>query len=65
MSKREEYEDRFPILKELNCVCCSDAHYLENIRDAEYTITLDDEPYSSAMLRMSLLQQLGKRRNTL
>lgn len=58
MSKRAEYEERFPILKKLFCVSSSDAHYLDQIRDAAYTILLDDEPYSSAMLRISLLRQL-------
>lgn len=59
VSKRAEYEERFPQLKKMNCVCCSDAHYLEQIRDAGHTIMLDDEPYSSAMLRISLIKQLG------
>lgn len=62
MSKRAEYESRFPILKDMHCVCSSDAHYLDQIRDAEYTLTLDDEPYSSAMLRMSLLKTLGTKK---
>ena len=62
MGKRAEYEERFPILKKLCCVSSSDAHYLDQIRDAEHTILLDDEPYSSAMLRMSLLKELGKQR---
>jgi len=61
ISKRAEYEERFPVLKSMNAVCSSDAHYLDQIRDAEFTLTLEDEPYSSAMLRMSLLQKLGRR----
>ena len=59
-SKKAEYEARFPILKNLHCVCSSDAHYLDQIRDAENSLLLDDEPYSSAMLRISLIQTLGK-----
>ena len=59
MDLRGEYEQKFPILKSLNCVCCSDAHYLEQIRDAEHTLLLDDEPYSSAMLRLSVIKRLG------
>ena len=59
LSKKAEYEARFPILKNMNCVCSSDAHYLDQIRDAENSLLLRDEPYSSAMLRISLLQTLG------
>ena len=61
LSKKAEYEARFPILKNMNCVCSSDAHYLDQIRDAEHSLLLQDEPYSSAMLRMSLLQTLGNK----
>ena len=46
---------------ELRCVVSSDAHRLESMRDAENTLMLDDEPYSSAMLRASLMRLLGRR----
>ena len=61
MSNRAEYEEKYPVLKTMNCVTGSDAHYLEHIRDAEYSLELDDEPYSSAMIRMSLLKTLARR----
>ena len=63
ISKRAEYEEKFPILKNMNCVSCSDAHYLDQIRDAEFSLMLDDEPYSSAMLRISLLKTLSRRKD--
>ena len=59
INKKAEYEERFPILRTLHCVSGSDAHYLDQIRDAGFSLTLDDEPYSSAMLRMSLLKTLS------
>ncbi len=37
----------------------SDAHYLWDIRDAAYSIEIDDEPYSSQLVRERLLQILG------
>ena len=60
MSRKSEFEARFPLLKKLNCVSSSDAHYLDQIRDAEHALTLEDEPYSSALLRISLLQTLSR-----
>ena len=62
MSKRAEYESRFPLLGSLNCVCSSDAHYLEHIRDAENSLLIDDEPYSSAIVRAGLLKALAGRK---
>ena len=59
MGQKEEYEARFPILQTMRCVSSSDAHYLDQIRDAAYSLPLEDEPYSSAMVRMSLLKTLG------
>ena len=61
MGKKEEYESRYPVLKDLNCVSSSDAHYLDQIRDAAYTLPLEDEPYSSAMIRTSLLSVLSRK----
>ncbi|MBQ8911993.1 MAG: PHP domain-containing protein [Clostridia bacterium] len=58
-SNKEEYLRRFPHLKDLRRVCCSDAHRLDAIRDAAHSLLLDDEPYSSALLRISLLKTLA------
>ncbi len=61
LSRKEEYESRFPILKSMNALCCSDAHRLEDIRDAEHNILLEDDPYSAALLRGSLLATLQRK----
>ena len=58
--KKEEYLTRFPVLSDKKRIYCSDAHRLAAIGDAEHYLTLEDEPYSSALLRISLLKTLAK-----
>jgi hypothetical protein len=58
-ANKELYEERFPLLKGMRQICCSDAHRLESISDAENSLLLEDEPYSSALLRISLLKKLS------
>lgn len=41
ISKLDELRAMHPILDTLNIVTCSDAHYLENMREAQNTIELD------------------------
>lgn len=55
---RNEYEERFPVLKAKSSVVCSDAHYLWDINEAENSVMIDDEPYSSALVRQRLIQGL-------
>lgn len=65
-SSDEEYRRRFPILDGLSRAVSSDAHYLWNISEAKFSIPLDDEPYSSALVRERLIDYLlgkGGRRN--
>lgn len=38
---------------------CSDAHHLWDINEAEHFLLLDDEPYSSALVRKRLFEFLG------
>jgi len=57
--KREAYAEKHPQLKEMITVIGSDAHYLWDIRDKEYWFDLDDEPYSSDLVRHRLFQTLG------
>ena len=40
---------------------CSDAHYLWDINEAEHFLLLDDEPYSSALVRRRALEKLAGR----
>ncbi len=54
-----DYEQREAILKEhgLSChtLCSSDAHDLGCIHEAEHFLELEDEPYSSALVRQKLI----------
>ncbi len=60
LEKREEYENRFPHLKDKLCLTGSDAHYLWDLRDAEDSIELQDEPYSSELVRQNLFKYLRR-----
>jgi hypothetical protein len=57
--KREEYLERYPILREKRIVVSSDAHYLWDIRDKAHFFELEDTPYSSDNVRHSLFALLG------
>ena len=56
--KKEEYVARFPILNKCMMLCGSDAHYLWDIRDKSVYFELDDEPYSSSLVRKKLFEAL-------
>ena len=58
IEKTDEYENRFPHLKDKIRLIGSDAHYLWDLRDAEDYIELDDEPYSSDLVRANLFKYL-------
>lgn len=59
-----EYRERFPLLSSLRHTVSSDAHYLWDIAEAKFSIRLDDEPYSSALVRDRLIDHLlGKGSN--
>ena len=60
LDKRSEYENRFEHLKNKICLTGSDAHYLWDMRDAEDFIELDDEPYSSDLVRKRLFEYLRR-----
>jgi len=57
----DEYENRFTNLKNKLRLIGSDAHYLWDIRDAENFIELDDEPYSSELVRKRLFEYLRRK----
>lgn len=59
-SSYEECLSRFPILKEreLVHVAASDAHYLTDISEEGFAVELDDEPYSSDIVRNNLIDYL-------
>ncbi len=56
--KIEEYKERFPILKDKTIIVSSDAHYLTDMRDKENYFELEDEPYSSSLVRSNLFKKL-------
>jgi PHP family Zn ribbon phosphoesterase len=58
MARAEEYVERFPILGKMTLVCGSDAHYLWDIRDAEHSFLIEDEPYSGDFVRHQLFRIL-------
>ena len=45
-------------LNEKNILVCSDAHHLWDISEAENSLMIDDEPYSSALVRKRLFDML-------
>lgn len=49
-----------PHLSGLRTLCSSDAHRLWDIQEAEHFIDLDDEPYSSALVRERLIEELKR-----
>ena len=57
MTNREDYTARYG-LQDRRILCSSDAHRLEDMRDAANVLLLEDEPYSSDRVRNSLIQML-------
>ncbi|MBO5213857.1 MAG: PHP domain-containing protein [Clostridia bacterium] len=59
-----DFEQRDRILAEqgLDCItlCSSDAHDLGRINEAEHFLDLEDEPYSSALVRRRLIELLKR-----
>ena len=53
-----EYTEKYPIIKNLARTVSSDAHYLWDISDNGYEIEIDDEPYSSALVRQRIIDYL-------
>ena len=50
-----------PVVEELaeeRILVCSDAHYLWDINEAQNSIMIDDEPYSSALVRRRFFEKL-------
>ncbi len=57
-SSFEQYQKDYPLLSGLRRTVSSDAHYLWNIAEASFSIPLDDEPYSSDLVRNRLIDYL-------
>lgn len=56
-SKKDEYVEKYALGGRL-VLTDSDAHHLWQINEAENFIELDDEPYSSALVREKLIEKL-------
>ncbi len=56
----ELYKKRFPFLTKENIIVSSDAHRLWEINEAENYVMIDDEPYSSALVRERFFKYLNK-----
>ena len=56
--KLQSYRERHPQLNGMRIVVSSDAHYLWDIRDKEHFLELNDEPYSSELVRHELFSLL-------
>ncbi len=56
-TKAQEYIEKYGLFDK-KMIVSSDAHYLTDINDAENFLELDDEPYSSALVRERLIEAL-------
>lgn len=59
-SNRKSLEKRFSYLSTENILACSDAHRLWTINEADHFIMIEDEPYSSALVRRRLFEYLKR-----
>lgn len=55
----ESYRARFSQIQGDSVLVCSDAHHLWDINEAEHCLELEDEPYSSALVRRKLFEKLN------
>jgi len=53
-----EYKDRFRFISDEKILICSDAHHLWDINEAENCLLIDDEPYSSSLVRRRFFEHL-------
>lgn len=58
MSKKEGLEQKHKALNGISYLCNSDAHYLWDIHEAENYFELNDDKYSSAIIRRQLFAKL-------
>lgn len=55
----DRLRERYPIINDTLHVISSDAHHLWDISEAENCFSLDDEPYSSSLVRKRLFELLN------
>ena len=54
----EKYNEKYPETRNKQIIVSSDAHYLWNIKDKKEFFLIDDEPYSSDLVRKRLFELL-------
>lgn len=54
----EKYNEKYPETRSKQIIVSSDAHYLWNIKDKKEFFLIDDEPYSSDLVRKRLFELL-------
>lgn len=52
------YSKQYPLITGMKMLACSDAHRLWEINEAESSLEIDDEPYSSQKVRSELIKLL-------
>lgn len=63
LRERENIKELSQTVEELcedSALICSDAHHLWDISEAENFVLIDDEPYSSALVRKKLFERLDR-----
>ena len=63
LRERENAQRLSSVVEELcdgSILVCSDAHYLWDISEAENSLLIDDDPYSSALVRKRVFEMLDK-----
>jgi hypothetical protein len=59
-SNVESYSKQYSAIDAECIVVCSDAHHLWDISEADHSILLNDEPYSSSFVRKKLFDHLNR-----
>ena len=59
ISKREEYTEKYPALSSMNCITCSDAHYLHLMSEDPYDLPIDRENMSDDDVRKRVIKYLN------
>ena len=54
----ESMKESFPYVDKSNVLVCSDAHHLWDISEAENYLLIDDDPYSTALVRTKVFEYL-------
>lgn len=57
----DEYREKYAAVKDAKILCSSDAHYLWDINEAKNVLEIEDEPYSSSLVRNNLLKLISNK----